>query len=99
MRTLIIVVTIFLGCFSNRYLRHTEVQMCEYEYDQKLKCKVYSRIDHLPEFPGGRDKIFMFILKNMFNHKHKYIQARINIELIIDAEGNVIDEHIKNKAV
>ena len=99
MRTLIIAVTIFLGCISARHLRQEEIQKCEYEYDQKLKCKVYSRVDQWPEFPGGRDEMHIFIAKNILVVDDKETDGRISIGLIIDAKGNVVSEHIKNKAI
>ena len=99
MRT-VIVAAFFLGCISNRNQQLDDIPRCEYQYDKKLKYKVYSKVDEWPEFPGGGGEMYLFMAKNMsvfFDGKEA--DGKVFINLIIDAQGNVVSEHIKNKAI
>ena len=63
--------------------------------------KVYTYVDQMPEFPGGNDKIQVFLHKNIKYPplaKQKKIEGRVHVEFIVDMTGQVQNVQVKRSA-
>jgi hypothetical protein len=71
---------------------------CTSYFDPQLKKNVYQFVDEYPEFPGGLSELGNFIMRNVHQAKtdtSEALIATINLEMIIDADGKVINPAIK----
>lgn len=62
---------------------------------------VYTYVDQMPEFPGGNDKIQVFLQKNIKYPplaKQKKIEGRVYVEFIIDKTGQLKNVQVKKSA-
>lgn len=85
-----------LGCAYSGYTPITENNSCEKKYDSKLKRNIYSYVDEFPEPPGGLDVFIKYVIRNR-TIDEKDIQVTLKFEIVIDADGAVIDEKILGK--
>ena len=66
-----------------------------------LTDQVYTYVDKMPEFPGGNDKIQVFLKKNIVYPplaRSKKIEGRVYIGFIVDKSGRIKDVSIKRSA-
>lgn len=58
---------------------------------------VYSVAEHMPQFPGGMNELFKYLSQNMqypAEAQKQKVQGRVVIQMVIDAEGNVVNPRI-----
>lgn len=98
MRILILSFGVFFlqGCTHFGYTPVTGNSSCLRQYDSKLKMNIYSYVDEFPEPPGGLDAFSKYLMRNRTIDEND-IQATLKFEIVIDADGVVIDEKILEK--
>lgn len=94
---LVLVFSMFLGCAHTGYKSIKYDSSCVKQYDSRLKRDVYTQVDQLPEFPGGLKAFVQYTVKNVRVHQDEATQGTFRIELVIDANGIVIDQKIIGK--
>lgn len=72
---------------------------CESTYDSLTNKIVYSEVDEMPEYPNGNGFIGSFFLKNFNYPAQDFYQASFQLEFIVDINGNVIGQRIRNKSM
>lgn len=58
---------------------------------------VYNVAEHMPQFPGGMNELFKYLSQNMqypAEAQKQKVQGRVVIQMVIDAEGNVVNPRI-----
>lgn len=64
------------------------------KYDNNLKKRIYTQVDEIASFPGGFDRIFQFLIKNMDWVKQEEFQEMIKLDFVIDVDGKIINAKI-----
>lgn len=57
----------------------------------KKTTATFNNIEQIPEFPGGPEKLFRFIAKNLRYPKGETVEGRVNISFVIEKDGSLTD--------
>lgn len=58
------------------------------------KLKIITFMEQMPEFPGGTEKLMIFIKKELKYPQEAYkngVQGRVYVQFIVDIDGSIID--------
>lgn len=67
------------------------------ESDTNLEDKIYSIVEHDPEFPGGMEGLYQWLATNVKYPEHAKengIQGRVVVKFVIEKDGSVSDVRI-----
>ncbi|MGF7073342.1 energy transducer TonB [Mucilaginibacter sp. R-33] len=51
----------------------------------------FHSVEKIPEFPGGPEKLFRFIAKNLKYPTGETVEGRVNISFVIEKDGSLTD--------
>ncbi len=90
-------IIVFISCNTSSVLKTQDAT--EYViYDSLTHQKVYSVVDEMPVYPGGEEALFMDFIKNFkYPESQKEFQSKIVMEYIVDEQGKVTGQRIRNK--
>ena len=74
----------------------TEFFVCDSIRDSVLNKVVYKHVDVYPEYVGGKLKFASDLLRGLSMSEDDF-QASFSLEFIVDFDGRIIGERIKNK--
>ncbi|NLR82447.1 hypothetical protein [Chitinophaga eiseniae] len=60
---------------------------------------VFTQVDHMPEYPGGKAALAKFLVKNFRYPEQEQFQATFFCRFVIDTTGKVIAAGILNKSL
>lgn len=66
--------------------------------EQSEKEEVFTIVEQMPEFPGGREGMFNYLRKNLVYpeiSKKKGVEGKVIINFTVDKKGKVIDVKVK----
>ena len=70
-------------------------EKCKFYFDSISNRTIYSMVDVMPEFPGGTDSLFSFILKNLnWPNTEVDFQGKVYISLIVETDGRLTNKFI-----
>lgn len=73
---------------------------CTVTYDSLIKEDVYIKVEQEPEYPGGSAAFIKYFLSNYRQPANlDEFQTSFNLEFVINREGNLVGERIKNKNI
>jgi protein TonB len=70
---------------------------CNSIYDTLTRKYVYTYVDKMPEYAGGNSAVLKFLVENFKYPKQEEFHASFQIEFVIDSDGKLIGQRIKNK--
>lgn len=73
---------------------HAPAEVDNVEMETK---EVFEMVEKGPQFPGGQDSMYSFIVKNLVYPSEavsKNIQGRVILEFIVDENGNISDAKV-----
>jgi hypothetical protein len=72
-------------------------ERCNYNYDKKIKKRVYTFVDIWPTYPGGEVELVGFFFKNFKYPEQDELQTFFLMEFVVDIDGKIIVARIKDK--
>ncbi len=93
---LIIAILLFYNCRATAQAGKS-TDSCATLNDSITQRIVYTHVDKMPEYVGGADKIRNYIQKNYNPPQADDFQASFHAEFVIDENGTLIGERIRNK--
>ena len=65
-----------------------------FEEDEDVEKEVYTIVEVMPEFPGGRDSLWAFMVKQLeypSEAKEQKIEGKVYVRFIVDEKGELSD--------
>jgi hypothetical protein len=87
---------LFSCCFTKQTIIAND-DVCKSSYDTLTNQVVYVFVDEIPEYQGGTKEMLKFFFDNFKYPKQDFFQGSIYLEFIIDIQGNVTGQKIRNK--
>jgi hypothetical protein len=74
----------------------SEKQQCNRVFDSSLKKWIYLSTTKAPEFPGGNDKMALFIAKNLKYPDQGRFKGNVSVSFIVEKDGVITNGHIQD---
>lgn len=91
-------ILVFLFVSSLTFKGYSQKYDAEVGNDGKEKEKVFTIVEKMPEFPGGRDGMLNYLRKNLVypeKSKKEGVEGKVIVNFTINKKGEVIDVKIK----
>ena len=92
---IVILILFSLGCTAYRVVP-SKID-CDFYWDTVLNRNVYTTVDEFPSYPGDMPEFLKFFRQNFTMPSQEEIQGSINLYIVVDTSGLIIDKGIRNK--
>ncbi len=92
-----LLLSLLFSCGFTKKMITVSDDVCKSSYDTLTNQVVYTFVDEMPEYKGGTKDVLSFFTNNFKYPEQGFFQGSIYLEFIIDVQGNVTGQKIRNK--